>query len=489
MAVWVAEASNPQAWGQTCFSNIVYESGHWVVYAGGPDVAKFYRYNIDTNVFTELTDPPDALDGQLAVSPDGTKVVGHASKGTVLYIYDINSPGWTTSAVTPGYWPLYSMVWADDDTIWCHIRAIPNIRFCKYTLSTNSWESYAHIYAPTVTWSSCMCISTDGKKLYASCGAYYNSTTKYTIDTDTYAAGPTLFSAYYFVFAADRHKLWFGPRRTTPATHGTITRWVNPDTEVLEADVFPEYGPATKPSNLPVGVYGKTMCIAGFMTAAPENLSINLASLPTVTTDAASSIGLEEATLNGTLDGDGGETCECGFEWGETVAYGNTTPTEAKTTGQAFAQTITGLDRGKTYHFRAFAANPAGTSYGSDETFTILLEIPTVSTNPASAVGQTTATLNGTLDDDGGEACDCGFEYGETTDYGTETPTQSKTTGETFSQEVLGLMSGRVYHFRAKATNSVDTSYGTDRTFHTEALSAEAHEALGKGYALGRHGL
>jgi len=210
--------------------------------------------------------------------------------------------------------------------------------------------------------------------------------------------------------------------------------------------------------------------------------------LPTVSTDAASAIGKEEATLNGTLDDDSGEACDCGFEWGETVAYGNTTPTQSRTIGQTFAQTITGLDRGKTYHFKAFAVNPAGTSHGSDQTFTTLAA-PTVSTNPASAVGQTTATLNGTLDDDGDLACDCSFEYGETIGYGSTTSTQSKTTGETFSQEVLGLKGGTVYHFRAIATNSVDTSYGDDRTFHTEALSAEAHQALGRGYALGRAGL
>jgi len=115
-----------------------------------------------------------------------------------------------------------------------------------------------------------------------------------------------------------------------------------------------------------------------------------------------------------------------------------------------------------------------------------MASIPIVTTDPATEVGQTTATLNGTLEADGGEACDCGFEYGETTAYGTTTVTQSKTTGETFSQEVLGLKGGTVYHFRAIATNSEGTSYGADRTFHTSALSAEAHQALGKGYALGR---
>lgn len=90
------------------------------------------------------------------------------------------------------------------------------------------------------------------------------------------------------------------------------------------------------------------------------------------TTDPATSVESATTTLNGTLDDDGGEACDCGFEWGETVAYGNTTPTQSRTTGQTFAQTISGLAPNKTYHFRAFATNSAGTSYGADRTFTTL---------------------------------------------------------------------------------------------------------------------
>lgn len=80
-----------------------------------------------------------------------------------------------------------------------------------------------------------------------------------------------------------------------------------------------------------------------------------------------------------------------------------------------------------------------------------------------------TAQLNGTLTDDAGEASDCGFEYGRTTSYGTTTPTESKVTGETFSQIIVGLLDDKTYHFRAKATNSVGTSYGADEIFTTAA--------------------
>ncbi|GAI40931.1 unnamed protein product, partial [marine sediment metagenome] len=54
-----------------------------------------------------------------------------------------------------------------------------------------------------------------------------------------------------------------------------------------------------------------------------------LPDLPTVTTNPATLVGTTSSTLNGALDDDGGEACNCGFEWGETIAYGNTTPTDS----------------------------------------------------------------------------------------------------------------------------------------------------------------
>lgn len=90
---------------------------------------------------------------------------------------------------------------------------------------------------------------------------------------------------------------------------------------------------------------------------------------------------MKQATLNGTLVDDGGEACNCGFEWGETTAYGNTTPTQSRTTGQTFAQGITGLLDGIVYHFRAFATNSAGTAYGADRTFTTLPNLDQIDPN------------------------------------------------------------------------------------------------------------
>lgn len=94
---------------------------------------------------------------------------------------------------------------------------------------------------------------------------------------------------------------------------------------------------------------------------------------PTVTTDPTTRAVLHRATLNGTLDDDVGEDCECGFEWGETTAYENTTATQTKNSGETFSQVVTGLKFSKTYHFRAFATDLAVTGYGVDRTFKIRL--------------------------------------------------------------------------------------------------------------------
>lgn len=75
------------------------------------------------------------------------------------------------------------------------------------------------------------------------------------------------------------------------------------------------------------------------------------------------------------------------------------------------------------------------------------------------------ATLNGYLDDDGGEACVCGFEYGLTPSMSnTVTASGTYRTGDSFSV-TLTLASLDYYYFRSFATNSTGTSYGSTLTF------------------------
>jgi hypothetical protein len=116
------------------------------------------------------------------------------------------------------------------------------------------------------------------------------------------------------------------------------------------------------------------------------------------------------------------------------------------------------------------ATNTAGTSYGSDTTFTTLSTIgpPVVISNPASLIASFSATLNGSLDPHG-LSTNVYFRYGTTTSYGLTTPMQTQT-GNTFRNiiaNISSLIKNTVYHFRIVATNNAGTVYGADRTVTT----------------------
>ncbi|GAI94087.1 unnamed protein product, partial [marine sediment metagenome] len=82
-----------------------------------------------------------------------------------------------------------------------------------------------------------------------------------------------------------------------------------------------------------------------------------------------------------------------------------------------------------------------------------LVPTATVTTDPATEIGPIAATLNGTLVDEGLEPCDCGFEWGPDTGYGVITPTESKTTGETFSQAIHGLFPNTTFALYSQMTS------------------------------------
>src|SRR5438477_5105111 len=118
---------------------------------------------------------------------------------------------------------------------------------------------------------------------------------------------------------------------------------------------------------------------------------------------------------------------------------------------------LSGLPCSTLYHFRAVGNNADGTSAGSDQTFTTSAcsapPPPTVTTNAASGVAQTSATLKGTVNPNG-TATSVSFEYGTTTSYGSTTASQAIGSGSSavaVSQGVAGLMCGAPYHFRVLA--------------------------------------
>ena len=93
---------------------------------------------------------------------------------------------------------------------------------------------------------------------------------------------------------------------------------------------------------------------------------------PTATTDPATNVNGNSATLNATVNPNNSETTVY-FEWGLDITYGNTTSVQSigsGTTDVSVTADLTGLSPATTYHYRVIAANDTGTSYGDDISFT-----------------------------------------------------------------------------------------------------------------------
>jgi len=193
---------------------------------------------------------------------------------------------------------------------------------------------------------------------------------------------------------------------------------------------------------------------------------------PILTTNPAGFIASFSAILKGALNPHGLSTT-FHFQYGTTASYGLTTAPQTQTgdTFRPVSANINSLAANSTYHFRIVASNTAGTTFGSDTTFTTLpmTGFPVVTTNPATNVTASSARLNGTLDPHG-LSTTVYFQYGTTTSYGSRTPNHI-ITGSNYQNVFAGISEltiGTTFHFRIVATNTVGTRYGTDRTFTTQ---------------------
>lgn len=102
--------------------------------------------------------------------------------------------------------------------------------------------------------------------------------------------------------------------------------------------------------------------------------------------------------------------------------------------------------------------------------FTVIANVinPSVSTAVPTAIASSQATLNGSVDENAGEACEVWFEWGSSTQYGAVTPKQPISyKGTAFSATISPLASARYYHARAVMQCSQGLFRGRDVGFAT----------------------
>ena len=107
--------------------------------------------------------------------------------------------------------------------------------------------------------------------------------------------------------------------------------------------------------------------------------------------------------------------------------------------------------------------------------YTIPATAPTVTTNtPATSITNTSASAGGNVTADGGATVTArGIDVSTSNSFSTFTsyPAASGGTGS-FSVNLTGLVQNTTYYYRAYATNSQGTSYGSNGTFKTRTTPA-----------------
>ena len=118
-----------------------------------------------------------------------------------------------------------------------------------------------------------------------------------------------------------------------------------------------------------------------------------------------------------------------------------------------------------------FHITKSGQPSGGAFVFGLPLPAPTVVTEPAAPVGETTATLTGTVNPNGLNVTECNFEWGTSSSYGNMIPCSSDpgagTSTVTVSAPLTGLDAGKTYYYRLVATNSSGTSKGPPQQLTT----------------------
>jgi hypothetical protein len=275
------------------------------------------------------------------------------------------------------------------------------------------------------------------------------------------------------------------------------TMAIDPSSNELYADSggqVVQYSPA----GIRIGTFGAgELSNSSSLAVAPGGAEVLVASstklkvfgpaiqVPGATTDAASAIVKNGATLNGTVNAEGGPQATCVFQITTVDQYATEHFEGASSlpcspagpfTGSAAADVHTeaaGLARESEYVFRLVASSENGKNYGAPLAFATPGAV-NVKTASATGVGDDAGTLNATINPEGAAVGKCFFEWGITTAYGNVAPCEESEaeigsgSGEVQVHALVGgLVGGSTYHFRIAGENAFGSSTGSDETLMT----------------------
>jgi hypothetical protein len=262
---------------------------------------------------------------------------------------------------------------------------------------------------------------------------------------------------------------------STFAGNSSITNW-HPNSVDLSA-----YSGRVLVKFVSYSNYGGGTCDQGL-----DEISINEILPATVLSTEATNITQNMATIGGTILSNGNAALSTtGVVFGTSAnpsigglgVIDSVSVTPAQSGTFSFnLESLTGLT---TYHYRAYAINSAGTSYGGDSTFTTLSTpiVPSVIAGGATNIGTSSATLSGDIVSNGGSPVfTSGIVYSTSPNPIISGPgvVDSATTPAVsmgaFSINPTGLTHSTKYYYRSYAINAIGTAYSNQDSFTTAII-------------------
>ncbi|HWJ42586.1 MAG TPA: fibronectin type III domain-containing protein, partial [Solirubrobacterales bacterium] len=206
--------------------------------------------------------------------------------------------------------------------------------------------------------------------------------------------------------------------------------------------------------------------------------------VPDAVTNPATDVQEETATLNGSVDPDGGGDVEsCVFEYGTDSSYGSTVPCSPATplaTATDVSAGLSGLAASTEYHFRLVASNSNGVdSFGEDQSF-ITKGPPSIDSQSVENITREGAEVVGSVNPHGFSTSYI-VKYVDQAQYEIDGFASADATSpvvigsqespQSVSQAITGLTVGTKYHYRIIATSTSGTVEGPDATFSTVPIA------------------
>jgi hypothetical protein len=328
----------------------------------------------------------------------------------------------------------------------------------NFTLSSGALQGSDAISGATLAYSG----SPAGNLATAAVGSYTITPSALTLSSGsasnyaiTYATGTLTVNTRALTITANSTSKTFGNALTSPATGQTAFTSSGLQNSETIGSVTLTYAGGYNATDS-AGTFNITPSAAtgGTFTASNYNISYSAGTLtvtaiaPTVTTGTAGSATTSVTiSASNVTSGGGASVTARGIAYGTSASPTISGSTTSNGTGTgSFDATLTGLTGGTTYYARAYATNSAGTSYGSQISFTTEADVPaqvTLSRAHSPIDGGFTVAWTDVANETGYL-----LQHSTNATFASGVTTVNITTANTTSHNLTGLTNGNAHYVR-----------------------------------------